>query len=170
MSLPVSSLATGQTVSGCFFVLGIAGNNAVGRERIGDLLNAEDGFFPFQRDDGTTAQYNRAHVVFVRLPAGDRRRSARAGLRRRTSAETSIMTLSTGARIDGTVTVYAPVGYDRLSDYTRRAKHFRYVVTPFGSVIVNSDHIVEVIEKSDVITGETPVIARGPPPSTVCFA
>ncbi len=47
------------------------------------------------------------------------------------------MTLSTGARIDGIVTVYGPVGYDRLSDYTRRAKHFRYVVTPFGSVIVN---------------------------------
>jgi hypothetical protein len=41
------------------------------------------------------------------------------------------------------------VGYDRLSDYTHRAKHFMYVATPFGSVIVNSEHIVEVIEKSE---------------------
>ena len=63
------TLATGQTVAGCFFVLGSL-NNAVGYERIGDVLNAEDGFFPFQRDDGTTAQYNRAHIVLVRLPGG----------------------------------------------------------------------------------------------------
>jgi hypothetical protein len=141
------SLATGQTVSGCFFVLGSLAN-AVGRERVGDLLNAEDGFFPFQRDDGTTAQFNRAHVVFVRLPAGIDEEALEPGydvaLRRNV-----VITLSTGARIDGTVAVYAPIGYDRLSDYTRRARHFRYVATPFGSVIVNSDHIVEVIEKAD---------------------
>jgi len=141
------ALATGQMVTGCFFVIGSL-NNAAGRERIGDLLNAEDGFFPFQRDDGTTAQYNRAHVVFVRLPAGLDEEALDPGydVAQRRNV---IMTLSTGARIDGTVTVYGPVGYDRLSDYTRRAKHFRYVVTPFGSVIVNADHIVEVIEKSD---------------------
>ena len=139
-------LATGQTVSGCFFVLGSL-NNAVGHERIGDLLNAEDGFFPFQRDDGTTAQYNRAHVVFVRLPAGVDEEALEPGydVAQRRSV---VMTLSTGARIEGTITVYGPVGYDRLSDYTHRGKHFRYVVTPFGSVIVNADHIVEVIEKS----------------------
>lgn len=141
------SLATGQSVTGCFFVLGSL-NTAVGRERVGDLLNAEDGFFPFQRDDGTTAQYNRAHVVFVRLPAGVDEESLEPGydvaLRR-----SVVMTLSTGSRIDGTVALYGPIGYDRLSDYTRRAKHFRYVVTPFGSVIVNADHIVEVIEKAE---------------------
>jgi hypothetical protein len=141
------TLATGQTVTGCFFVIGSL-NNAVGRERIGDLLNAEDGFFPFQRDDGATAQYNRAHVVFVRLPAGVDEEALEPGYdaaqRRRV-----IMTLSTGARIEGMVSVYGPVGYHRLSDYTRRARHFRYVVTPFGSVIVNADHIVEVIEKPD---------------------
>ena len=141
------SLATGQSVTGSFFVLGSLAT-AVGRERVGDLLNAEDGFFPFQRDDGTTAQYNRAHVVFVRLPAGVDEEALEPGydvaLRR-----SVVMTLSTGARIDGTVAVYAPAGYDRLSDYTRRAMHFRYVVTPFGTVIVNSDHIVEVIEKAE---------------------
>ena len=141
------SLATGQTVAGCFFVLGSL-NNAAGRERVGDLLNAEDGFFPFQRDDGTTSQYNRAHVVLVRLPAGVDEESLEPGydvaLRRNV-----VMTLSTGARIEGIVTLYGPIGYDRLSDYTRRAKHFRYVVTPFGSVIVNADHIVEVIEKAE---------------------
>ena len=139
------SLATGQMVAGCFFVIGSL-NNAAGRERVGDLLNAEDGFFPFQRDDGTTVQFNRAHVGFVRLPAGIDEESLEPGydVSQRRSV---IMTLSTGARIDGVVTVAGPVGYDRLSDYTRRARHFRYVVTPFGSVIVNADHIVEVVEK-----------------------
>jgi hypothetical protein len=140
------ALATGQMVTGCFFVIGSL-NNAAGRERIGDLLNAEDGFFPFQRDDGPTVQYNRAHVVFVRLPAGVDEERLEPGYDV-AQRQNVIITLSTGARIDGIVTVYGPVGYDRLSDYTRRAKHFRYVVTPFGSLIVNADHIVEVIEKS----------------------
>jgi len=141
------SLATGQTITGCFFVLGSL-NTPVGRERVGDLLNAEDGFFPFQRDDGTTAQYNRAHVVFVRMPAGVDEESLEPGydVAQRRNV---VMTLSTGARIDGTIAVYGPVGYDRLSDYTRRAKHFRYVATPFGSVIVNAEHIVELIEKAE---------------------
>jgi hypothetical protein len=141
------SLATGQTIRGCFFVVGSLAT-AVGRERVGDLLNAEDGFFPFERDDGTVAQYNRAHVVLVRLPAGLDEESLEPGfeiaLRRPV-----VITLSTSARIEGTVAVYGPVGHERLSDYTRRAKHFRYVATPFGSVIVNSDHIVEVIEKAE---------------------
>ena len=141
------SLATGQTITGCFFVLASL-NTPVGRERVGDLLNAEDGFFPFQRDDGTTAQYNRAHVVFVRMPAGVDEESLEPGydVAQRRNV---VMTLSTGARIDGTIAVYGPIGYDRLSDYTRRAKHFRYVATPFGSVIVNAEHIVELIEKAE---------------------
>jgi hypothetical protein len=140
------ALATGQTVTGCFFLLGSL-NNAAGRERVGDLLNTEDGFFPFQRDDGTTAQYNRAHVVFVRLPAGVDEEALDPGydVAQRRGV---VITLSSGARIDGTVAVYGPAGYERLSDYTRSARQFRYVVTPFGAVIVNSDHIVEVIEKS----------------------
>jgi hypothetical protein len=87
-------------------------------------------------------------VVFVRLPAGVDEEALEPGydIAHRRNV---VMTLSTGARIDGSVAVYGPVGYDRLSDYTRRAKHFRYVATPFGSVIVNSEHIVEVIEKSE---------------------
>jgi hypothetical protein len=141
------SLTTGQTITGCFFVLGSLAT-AIGRERVGDLLNAELGFFPFQRDDGTTTQYNRAHVVLVRLPAGVDEEALEPGydvaLRRAV-----VMTLSTGARVEGTVAVYGPVGHERLSDYARRGKHFRYVLTPFGLVIVNADHIVEVVEKAD---------------------
>jgi hypothetical protein len=86
-------------------------------------------------------------VVLVRLPVGVDEETLEPGydVAQRRNV---VLTLSNGARIDGAVTVYGPVGYDRLSDYTRRARHFRYVVTPFGSVIVNADHIVEVIEKA----------------------
>ncbi len=73
------ALVTGQSVTGCFFVLGSL-NNAVGRERIGDLLNAEDGFFPFQRDDGTTGTVQ-PRARRVRPPAGwasTKKRSSRA--------------------------------------------------------------------------------------------
>jgi hypothetical protein len=143
----ILSLTTGDTVSGCFFVVGSLSTHA-GRERVGDLLNAEVGFFPFQRDDGTTAQYNRAHVVLVRLPAGVAEESFEPGfdaaLRRSVT-----MRLSSGAKIDGTVAVYGPVGHERLSDYARSARHFRYVVTADGTVILNADHIVEVIEKAE---------------------
>jgi len=141
------SLTTGHTVSGCFFVVSALSTHA-GRERVGDLLNAEDGFFPFQRDDGTTAQYNRAHVVLVRLPEGVAEETLEPGFDVALQRAVTI-TLSTGARIDGTVAVYGPVGRERLSDYTRSAKHFRYVVTTDVTVIVNSDHIVEVIEKAE---------------------
>jgi len=95
------SLATGQTVAGCFFVLGSLAT-AMGRERVGDLLNAEDGFFPFQRDDGTTAQYNRAHVVLVRLPAGVDEEAFEPGYDV-APRRAVVMTLSTGAHLDGTV-------------------------------------------------------------------
>jgi len=140
------SLSTGHAVSGCFFVLGSVPSR--GRERVGDLLNAESGFFPFQRDDGTTAQYNRAHIVLVRLPSGVAEEALETGYDAATQRSV-VITLSTGAQIDGSVAVYGSVGHERLSDYTRSEKHFRYVVTPGGTVIINSDHIVEVIEKAE---------------------
>jgi hypothetical protein len=100
------SLTAGQMVTGCFFVLASLAT-AVGRERVGDVLNSEDGFFPFQRDDGTTAQYNQSHVVFVRLPAGVDAESLEPGYDIATRRRNVVMILSTGARIDGTVAVWA---------------------------------------------------------------
>jgi hypothetical protein len=140
-------LANGVTVNGYFFVLAAVGNAGNG-ERIGDLLNAEDGFFPFQREEGNTAQYNRAHVVLVQLEAGRDEEALEPGYTVALRRPVVIM-LSTGLRVEGIVTVYGPDGHERLSDYTRRARHFRYVATSDGTLIVNSDHIVEVIEKAD---------------------
>ena len=140
-------LSTGRTIHGCFFVVASLTTRG-GPERVGDLLNTERGFFPFQQDDGTTGQYNRAHVVIVRLPAGRAEEQLEPGYavsRRRSVA----ITLSSGATIGGVVLVPESVGHDRLSDWVRNnSKPFWYLVTAEGTVLVNSSHIVEIVEQS----------------------
>ena len=74
------TLSSGQSTRGHFFT---AGNNTKhqGPERVGDLLNAEPGFFPFEMHEGArpaTVLYNRAHVVLVGLH--ENARNARPGL------------------------------------------------------------------------------------------
>lgn len=139
-------LSTGTTIGGCFFVVTSLTPHG-GPERVGDLLNAEDGYFPFQRDDGTTGQYNRSHVVLVTLPAGMSEEELEPGypvaLRRSVT-----IALSTSTTIEGTVFVGGPPGRERLSDFIRRAKHFWYVVTSEATLIVNSNHVVALVEKS----------------------
>src|SRR5262249_29644462 len=61
------TLSTGATVCGCFFLAGSRANQ-VGPERVGDLLNAETGFFPFELNSCAaphTVLYNRSQVVLV---------------------------------------------------------------------------------------------------------
>lgn len=141
------TLGTGETVNGSFFVTGFLGSP--GRaERVGDLLNAATGFFPFERNDGTTVLFNRPQIAMVALPPGVPEAESDPGYDVATRRNVS-MTLSTGACVSGTVAVYQPAGRDRLSDYARSAEHFRYVVTPDRTVIVNATHIVELSEKAD---------------------
>jgi hypothetical protein len=141
------TLVTGAQTSGSFFVSDSTAMRT-GPERVGDLLNGQDGFFPFERADGTTALYNRAHVVVVTLPTDVPEAEMDTGYRvarRRLVA----ITLSNNVTVAGTVAVYRPVGRDRLSDYARGPERFWYVVTARQTVIVNSDHIVELTELAD---------------------
>ncbi|RPH60552.1 MAG: hypothetical protein EHM89_08740 [Acidobacteria bacterium] len=140
------TLATGTTVSGCFFVAGATPTRA-SRERVGDLLNAQKGFFPFQGSDGTTALYNREHVVVVALPPGVSEAELDPGYAVATRRAASIL-LSTGMRVEGEVAVYGPAGRDRLSDYTRSDEQFWYLMTGERTLLVNRDHIVELVETS----------------------
>jgi len=141
------TLVTGKTVAGSFFVAGSL--VAHGRpERVGDLLNAEDGFFPFQHADGTTSMYNRAHVVMVALSDGVAEAEQEPGYDI-AKLRGVVMTLSTGTLVAGTVAIYKPSGRDRLSDYARGEERFRYVVTPGRTLLVNSTHIVELGERAD---------------------
>jgi hypothetical protein len=139
-------LSTGEVRHGCFFVVASLSTHE-GPERVGDLLNASERFFPFQHDDGTTGQYNRAHIVLVRLPEGASEEELEPGFTVALRREVRL-TLSTGPALEGTVFVTGPVGKERLSDYVRNQKAFWYVVTALGTVIVNSAHVVEIVERS----------------------
>jgi hypothetical protein len=137
-------LSTGAIRHGRFFVLALLAHGAP--ERVGELLNSEPGFFPFQHDDGTTAQYNRAQLVMVRLPAGSAEEELEPGFSVAWRRAVSV-TLSTGTVIDGTVLVNGPVGHERLSDYVRAPRPFWYFLTAGSTLIVNSTHIVALVEK-----------------------
>ncbi|HMC78846.1 MAG TPA: hypothetical protein VKH34_16975 [Vicinamibacterales bacterium] len=143
----VVTLVTNETVHGCLFTA--AGSaHGTGAERIGDLLNSEPGFFPFEIHEAggnSTVQYNRSHVVVVRVLDDEARRDAGYAVAR--SQAVSLL-LTNGQRIEGEVRVYRPEGRTRTSDWTRQPEVFRYVEARDGTYIVNAAHIVAVTEVS----------------------
>lgn len=138
------TLTTGATVRGCFFLWDSSQSHA-GPERVGDLLNEQGGFFPFELEDGQTALYNRAQIVKVRLGGNNAEAGLEPGYEVATRRSVSML-LSTGDRIAGVVSVFRPAGRDRLSDYTRSDETFRYVEDEEQTWIVNSLHLVEIRE------------------------
>jgi hypothetical protein len=136
-----------EPVRGCFFTAAGTTHTLAG-ERIGDLLNAEPGFFPFEtRTDSKprTMMFNRAHVITVEIFDDEARRDP--GYAVAVRREVSVL-LSNGRRIDGAVRVYRPEGRDRLSDWTHQPETFRYLETPESTLIVNAAHIVALTEVS----------------------
>ncbi len=143
------TLSTGNTVRGCFFLSHSRANHA-GPERVADLLNADNGFFPFElngQPPNTTVVYNRSQVVMVTLLGDTIEAQLEPGYSVATERVVRIL-LSSGEAIDGRVRVYCPSGHDRLSDYARMREPFRYVETKGATIIVNSAHIVELRETS----------------------
>ena len=139
------TLSNGQSTRGHFFTVE---NNTKhnGPERVGDLLNAEAGFFPFEILEGarpSVVQYNRAHVVLVGLHQREERDDA--GYDVATRRFVSIL-LTTGHRLVGIVRVYRPLGRDRLSDWARQPETFRYLETADMTILVNAAHIVHISE------------------------
>lgn len=141
----VVTLVSGETAKGCFFLAaGTARHEGI--ESIGDLLNAEAGFFPFeiQAGDGKrTVLYNRAHLITVHIFDEEASREPGYGVARKW--DVSIL-LTNGKRVNGVVRVYQPEGRDRLSDWTRQPEAFRYIETDPATFIVNAAHIVAVTE------------------------
>jgi len=141
----VVRLSSGESIRGHFFTAGgITWHD--GPERVGDLLNAEAGFFPFEVQSeagGKTTLYNRAHVVIVSLAANEAARTpgySAAGRR-----YVSVL-LSTGEHLTGTIRIHDPQGHDRVSDWTRHPEIFRYIETADRTLIINMTHVVSVSE------------------------
>jgi hypothetical protein len=137
------TLTSGSTMAGSFFLSGSSPAH-VGHERVGDLLNFEDGFFPFETEAGTEL-INRAHVLKVVLPPPLIEVQFDAGydvsVRRRVS-----LLLTNGERVSGVVAVMRPRGHDRLSDFTRSDERFHYLELPEQTLLINSAHIVAMSE------------------------
>jgi hypothetical protein len=119
----------------------------MGSERVGDVLNLEDGFFPFGTDSGTTL-INRAHVLKVILPATVIEAQLDAGYETAKRRQVTLL-LTNGEEVSGMVSVYLPEGRDRLSDFARLHDRFRYVELPDRTVLVNSTHIVAMSEVAE---------------------
>ena len=139
------TLSSGQTSHGCLFTAAESTRYS-GPERVGDLLNASQGFFPFEiheAGDSRTVLYNRSHVVIVSLGENEAQRDP--GYSVATRRYVSIL-LSTNQRLAGWVRVYQPQGRDRLSDWTRQPETFRYLETSGLTLLVNATHIVDISE------------------------
>ena len=147
------TLASGDIVAGTFFVAGSASGHH-GPERVGDLLNEQPGFFPFEREDGTTVLYNRAQLVMVALTARAAEAKTEPGFEVAKKLRVTML-LSTGDRLSGTVPVYRPYGRERLSDYAQTPEAFRYLLTPDRELLVNAAHVVELRETGEAELRET---------------
>ena len=137
------TLVTGATVSGVFF---LAGSSQVhsGPERVGDVLNIEAGFFPFE-SNGETSLINRAHVLKVVLPPQMIEAQLDAGYDVATRRLVKVL-LTTGEVVTGHVVVFRPPGRDRLSDYAHIDERFRYIELADRTLLINSAHIVALTE------------------------
>jgi hypothetical protein len=137
------TLVTGATISGVFFLSG-SSQVHTGPERLGDLLNLETGFLPFE-SNGETSLINRAHVVKVALPTQMIEAQLDTGYDVATRRHIKVL-LTTGEAITGHIVVFRPAGHDRLSDYAQIDEPFRYVELADRTLLINSAHIVTLNE------------------------
>jgi|SRR3954471_20562878 hypothetical protein len=140
------TLVGGESARGSFFVAA-ARSNHDGTERVGELLNGDTGFFPFEiqtADGARTVLYNRVHVITVALTESEAARDPGYAIAKRRDVW---ILLTDGRRIRGVVRVYRPEGRDRLSDWTRQPEIFRYIDTDEGTLLVNAAHIVALTEE-----------------------
>ena len=105
----VLTLSSGASMRGCVFLAGGSARHT-GPERVGELLNAETGFFPFEVQDAgsvRTVLVNRRHVVMVALADNEASRDPGYDVARRQPAS---VLMSSGQRVVGAVRVYQPEG------------------------------------------------------------
>ncbi|MGE3888965.1 MAG: hypothetical protein AB7H81_21250 [Vicinamibacterales bacterium] len=138
-------LSSGEAVDGSFF-LAHASAHHPGPERVGELLNAEPGFFPFElrgEDTPRTVLLNRAEVLTVRLSDDEAKHEPGYDV---ATPHLVAIGLSRGPRLMGEVRVYGPGGHDRLSDWTRDPEPFRYLECGRETLLVNMRHVIDVSE------------------------
>ena len=146
------TMLSGESVRGNFSLAYTAPTH-LGPERVGDLLNAHAGFFPFHVDASGDAPprfvlYNRAHVLLVQLaePELEAELDPSYTIARRKSVS---MLLANGERLSGELRVILPYEQARLSDYLRSKDLFHYLELPTGTLILNFTHVIELTPISE---------------------
>lgn len=139
------TLTTGSTVEGSFFLgdTTVAGD---GPERVDTLLNHATGFLPFERaQDGQRQVVLQSvdHIALVTLFHGEAQEVPGYEVAR---VRAVALQLSNGARVSGHIRVYQPDGRNRVSDWSQEPSAFRYLETEQGTMLVNINHVVEIIE------------------------
>ena len=140
------TLSDGRSAHGFVFVSGFNATHS-GPERVKDVLNAERGFFPFEKDEPagvSTVLFNRDHVVMVELESDAELRDM-PGYEHATRHTVSML-LSSGQRLDGLVRVVRPRGRDRLSDHAREGEQFWYLEDRNRTLLVNMHHVLEMVD------------------------
>lgn len=137
------TLVTGATLAGDFFLADSSPGHA-GPERVGELLNHENGFFPFE-SGGRTSMINRANVVKVSLSRQLIEPQLNAGYEVAPRQHVKVL-LTTSEEITGDVVVFQPDGHHRLSDYAHVPESFRYLELDDRTLLINSAHIVAMTE------------------------
>jgi hypothetical protein len=138
------TLATGATIQGCFFLSGSRATHS-GPERVGDLLNAEPGFFPFEIATGTEKVIAASDEVDAGEALVHPRKYNVEAVAFSPGRKCTCSCRPDGASRGGSY-IYKPTGRDRLSDYARALEMFLYVETEGATIIINSAHIVELRE------------------------
>jgi len=139
------TLSSGESVEGCFF-LSQASAHLTGPERVGELLNSETGFFPFELHGSgapRTVLLNRSQVLTVALAENEARSVPGYDVATRYLVSVG---MTRGPRVMGEVCVYGRDGHARLSDWTREPDAFRYVECEGTTLLVNIRHVIDVSE------------------------
>ena len=137
------TLASGVELRGSFFLADAATAHS-GRERVYDLLNEPERFFPFDVEgrDGKPSYVSllaRSHVLFVTLdePAAELHYDDLSlGMASRKFVS---LLLTNGARMRGELFIVMPEGMDRVSDFANRDQ----------MSIVNFDHVIEILPMAE---------------------
>jgi hypothetical protein len=139
--------ATGPEVSGTFFLADATSLHS-GPERVSDLLNESERFFPFEvaGPDGKVhvGLFARAHVLYVQLAPESLEAEGVAELAFASDRPVSLL-LTNGERLRGELHVATPDGMDRVSDFANRGERFQYFGSRDKLSMVNLDHIIEIL-------------------------
>jgi len=151
--MAVVTLASGAEMRGSFF-LAEATTAHSGRERVYDLLNERDRFFPFEVEgrDGKPSYVSllaRSHVLFVTLDEPSTEMPYDDLSLGMASRKFVSLLLTNGVRMRGEVFVAMPEGMSRVSDFANREGRFQYFGAHDRMSLVNFDHVVEILPMTE---------------------